>query len=117
MVVAAFWDSGWRKALTPFEITSIPVAAVQPAATDRRIKKRVRSSTAVWLVLRQRDTLSEEGLDTSDPYHQEEDADAKVGGDGEELPRLPHAAQIHNDNEDDGSESEGYAMLEQARHG
>ena len=27
MVVAAFFDSGWRNALTPLEITSIPVTA------------------------------------------------------------------------------------------
>ena len=32
MVLAAFSDSGGRKALTPLEITSIPVTAAQPGS-------------------------------------------------------------------------------------
>jgi len=44
IVVAAFLDSGSRKAFTPFEITSIPVTAEQPAAKARRIKKSVMPS-------------------------------------------------------------------------
>ena len=51
-------------------------------------------------------------LDTSDHHHHSEGADGKVGGDGEEFSRLPHAAKIHDDNEDDGDEAEGFAMLE-----
>src|SRR5688572_1791286 len=44
MVLAAFSDSGERKALTPLEITSIPVTAAHPAAKERRIRKRERFS-------------------------------------------------------------------------
>src|SRR5690348_5436564 len=47
MVAAALFDSGWRNAFTPLEITSIPVTAEQPAANDRRIRKRVRLSMAL----------------------------------------------------------------------
>ena len=50
MVMAAFFDSGGRKAFTPFEITSMPVTAEQPAAKARRTKNRVRVSVSPGLV-------------------------------------------------------------------
>jgi len=39
MVMAAFFDSGGRKAWTPLLIASIPVKAVQPAAKARRMSQ------------------------------------------------------------------------------
>ena len=46
IVVAAFFDTGSRKAGTPFEIASIPVNAVQPEEKARSSKNSVSPSTA-----------------------------------------------------------------------
>jgi hypothetical protein len=48
MVNAAFSDSGFLNAETPFEIVSIPVNAVQPEEKARRSRKSVKPSTAVF---------------------------------------------------------------------
>jgi hypothetical protein len=52
MVIAALWGSGGRKALTPFEITSMPVTVEQPTAKARRTKNRVSVSVSPELVRR-----------------------------------------------------------------
>jgi hypothetical protein len=42
VVVAAFLDSGGRKAGTPLEMASTPVSAVQPEENARSRRNRVR---------------------------------------------------------------------------
>ena len=39
-VCAAFFDCGRRNAVTPFEIASTPVSALEPDANARRTRKR-----------------------------------------------------------------------------
>ena len=46
MVIPAFLDSGRLKAVTPLEIVSTPVSAVQPEEKARRSRNSVRLSTA-----------------------------------------------------------------------
>ena len=47
IVRAAFFGSGWRNAVTPFEITSTPVKAVHPEEKARSSKNSEIDSKAV----------------------------------------------------------------------
>ena len=112
--VRALRASGGRKAGTPSETASTPVRAAQPEEKARSTRKSVRSWVAARSRGRRRRRLpSRDPADEPVGEHAREAHHEEVGGDREEIARLPQAAQVHGRDARDEEHAERDAIVVQ----
>ena len=107
-VRAALRLLGLRKAGTPLLIASTPVSAVQPDAKARIARKTVNSpptctvrGSASCALTASGSPSAQNGPPGGEGEQQPHTDDEAVGGNGERLPALPHAAQVDQRDEHD----------------
>ena len=102
-VCAAFFACGFLNAPTPFAIASIPVSALAPEENALRIRKTVSASVPGGIGSGVDACGHPEIAHSADPRqdHRPHQEDEPVGGNREDLPRLPRPAQVEQRDQDD----------------
>ena len=120
-VVAAFLDSGGSKAGTPVAMASVPVSATAPEAKARAASSRMATlarSIDVSAMLGIRGAFAaDDDLPRTEHDHQQGRAHEEVGGHGEDVAGLPHAAQVGQRDDGHHHDRDGDLPLSEGGHG